>query len=575
MHIQGNKKRLQSGRRALFVLSCSAAAVISGCGGTGQDDGQIAATQQSFSGAVIDGYLARSTVFVDANNNGTRDPWESFAFTDNEGYYSYNPLTDTDYCAADATEQQQLYCLRSFVAHEDVVIRVDGGYDVLTGEPFLGQMTRRVNAAQEDGTSDNLITPLTTLMTSVTSPEESSQLLTSLGLEEADLDIDYLNSDGNGGVDAELLNKALTIHKAVTVLADRLNDTYTEIGDNFGTPNDASSAVYPALAAAVKDNGLDLALQPQSLYGVLDVAEDVLREVYERKDLNPPPDMGSALAPEGFARIAEVVSDIPQVVDVLINTEGVLPTAEDVAGKARALESLVIKAVNENAQIDPSIANAVDFFTDSANEPLLGALVDSLAAETADLGSLSTNDFSGSDFDSILEIAQSSSIPEGVTPFNRIGGYMLRLSDMDLGQAPDKLDDSEIEFYFDGAPTDLEGEFSACVKIVENAKSDGTLGEGNTRGDIADGFWSMLGSTEANTETFSLLVTINFLGTTYSGIIKPAGTEVIDGVQFQAIRFDNDGKLETWHSADGFVEGGRAPVDHNDCQQRLPSRVGI
>lgn len=570
-----SKKHSKVGRRIGFVLSCVAAAVLAGCGGTGQDDGQVSSSQQEFSGSVIDGYLARATVFIDSNNNGTRDAWESYSFTDNEGFYSYNPVTNTDYCADSATEQQQQYCLESFVAHDDVVIRVDGGYDVLTGEPFLGQMTRRINAGTQVDATNNLISPITSLLTSAGSTEEAGRLLESLGLTEADLDVDYLNTDGNGGVDANLLNKALTIHKAVTVLADRLNDTYTEIGDNFGTPNDASSAVYPALAEAVRELGLVAAMQPQSLYGVLDQAEAQLREVYAQKDIPPPPDMGSALAPNGFARIADVVSDIPPVVDALISTDGAAPTAADVAGKARALEALVIKAVNEREQIDPSIANAVDFFTDNSNEPLIGALVESLGSDTADLGSLSTNDFSGTDFDSILEIAQSSSVPEGVEPFNRIGGYMVRLSDMNLGQAPNKLDDSEIEFYFDGAPTDLEGSFTACVKVIENAKSDGTLGEGNSRGDVADGFWSMLGSTDQNTETFSLLVTINFLGTTYSGIIKPAGTEMIDGVQHQAIRFDNDGKLEKWHSANGFVEGGSPPSGSADCEARLPSRVGI
>ncbi len=130
------------------------AALIAGCGGTGQDEGSPSQQLQEFGGSVIDGYLARASVFLDTNNNGTRDAWEPSAFTDNEGFYSYNPRTDTDYCADTATEQQQQYCLSTAVQYDNVVVRVDGGYDVLTGEPFLGQMTRRVNVAEGDFPTD-------------------------------------------------------------------------------------------------------------------------------------------------------------------------------------------------------------------------------------------------------------------------------------------------------------------------------------------------------------------------------------------------------------------------------------
>ena len=554
-----------------FLLSGIALAVLSACGGTGQDDGRVSATSQQFSGQAIDGYLARATVFLDSNNNGTRDAWESFAFTDNEGYYSYNSNTDTDYCADDATEQQQQYCLSTPVDYSSVVIRVDNGYDVLTGEPFLGQMSRRVNS-DASGT-DGLITPITSLLTSAETPDQQQLILRSLGITSADLDVDYLDTDGSGGIDAELLNTALTIHKAVTVLSDRLTDTYTQIGDNFGTPNDATSAVYPELAEAVSVLGFDIALSEPSLHRVLDRAEGSLREVYEVRDLKLPADMGSPERPGQFTRVAEVVSDIPPVVDSLVNSENGGPTADDVAGKARALESLVIKAVNEKAAEDSSITSVVEFFTNDSNEPLIGALVESLSEDTADLSSLSRNDFSGSDFDSILEITQSASIPDGIEPFDNIGGTTLRISELDLGVAPNALDDSEIEFYFDGAPGDVEGSFNACIKVITDAKSDGTLGDANTRGELASGFWSMFGSVDGR--SYSLLVTINVLGANYSGIIKAAGEEVIDGANYHAVRFDYDGNLQTWHSIEGFTAGGTAPVNDAGCEARLPSRIGI
>ncbi|MEM7257596.1 MAG: hypothetical protein AAF404_09430 [Pseudomonadota bacterium] len=552
-----------------------AAVLVGGCGGTGQDDGSPSTTVQEFGGSVIDGYLARASVFLDTNNNGTRDAWEPSAFTDNDGFYSYNPRTDTDYCADEATEQQQQYCLESAVTYEDVVVRVDGGYDVLTGEPFLGQMTRRVEVAGGEIVTDALVSPITSRMTSARTEEEKAAMLDALGLQESDLDRDYINSDGTGTVDAALLNKALTIHKAVTVLSDKLTDTYDEIGETFGTPNDASAAVYQALADRIADtNDLNAALQPQQLYQVLDVAEEALRSVYERKELNLPADMGSPEQPGGFARVAEVVSDIPPVVDALIDENDPNQTESDVTGKARALEALVIKAVNETT-VDNTIENAVAFFTNENNEPLIGALVESLEGDDADVDLLSANDFSGPDFDSVLEVAQSSSVPASAQPITQVGGLQLRLADLDLGVAPDRLDDNEIEFYFNGAAADTDGSFTACVKIVSDANEDGTLGEGSTRGELADGFWSKLGGSDADGSTYNLLMTLNFLGATYQGIIKVVGKETIGGVEYHAIRFDNDGKLETWHSQLGFSELGDIPDSSAACEARLPSRVGI
>jgi len=560
-----------------MLAICLTASLITACGGTGQDSGSASAFEQEFSGAVLDGYLARATVFLDSNNNGTRDAWESFAFTDNDGYYSYNPRTDTDYCADSASQLERQYCLTSQVSHGDVVVRTDGGYDVLTGEPFLGQMTRRIDAGNPSETTGSLVSPITSILTSSTTQQEQARMLNAIGLQRADLDTDYLNWDGNGAIDTSLLNTALKIHKTVAVLSDRLTDTYSEIGENFGTPNDASSSVYPNLAAMILETGsIGVALQADSLIQVLDAAEADLKDVYRRKNLNLPTDLGDARNPQALQRIADIVSDIPPVVDALIDVSDPDTSIDNVAGRARALESLVIKAVNESDVADESIENAVEFFTNNNNEPLIGALIDSLDSDRADLELLSTNDFSGGDFDSVLEVASSSSIPENAQPITRVGGTTLRLSDLFLGNAPAKLDDSEVEFYFAGQPDDTDGEFTACVKIIEDANEDGTLGDGNTRGDIASGYWSILPSADSNVAgTYNLVMVINYLGATYPGIVKVGGVETRDGIEYQAMRFDNDGKLETWYTQEGFVAGISPPTDDADCEARLPSRVGI
>ncbi len=554
----------------------SAATIIAACGGTGQDNGSVSSLEQNYTGLVIDGYLARATVFLDTNNDGTRNPWEPFAFTDNQGYFSYNPITGTDYCASDATAEQAQYCLVSNVEYSNVVLRVDSGYDVLTGEPFTGQMSRRVNPELDSGLSDSIVSPISSLLTNISDTSDQNTVLSTLGLESTDLDVDYLNADGSGSVDSGILNAALKVHKVVAVLSDRITDTYTEIGDEMGTPNDASSAVYPQLAQQLLTSGttFDLTVaNTTTIATVLDNAEEAMRDIYTENEFTLPADMGSPDFPNDFSRVINVAGDIVDVVNTIVDAEDTTVGRDDALGQARALESVVIKVLNETTT-DSTIENAVNFFTNESNGTLVDALLQSLEDDTSDIVSLANNDFSGTDFDSVDEIVSSASLPESAEPFSEIPGMQIRVSDLDLGTSND-LDDSEIELYFGGSQGDVEGTFSACVKHIDGASADGTLGDGNTRGELVEGFWSLLGATSENTESYSLLLTITFLGATYQAIMKPAGLDTIGDVQYQRIRFDNLDEINIWHSELGLVEMVSIPETNEACQERLPSRVGL
>lgn len=560
------------------LTAVSTASFLIACGGTGQDDGSTSSTSQTFSGIAIDGYIARATVFIDTNNNGTRDSWEPFAFTDNDGYYSYNPRTNTDYCTESASAQEQQYCLISNIEYSNIVIRIDGGYDILTGEPFLGQMNRRVNAQNTSEITNTVISPFTSLLSDITDNTERSTLFSSLGIAESDLDVNYLNTDGNNSVDASLLSTSLKIHKVVTVLSDRLTDTYTELGENFATPNDASSALYPNLAEQIiqSANTLDTTLSNQTiLTSVLDTTEELLRDIYERNELNLPNDMGNITSPGEFERIASVASKFSSVINTLIDTTDTNFNINDAKGSTNAIETLVIKTINETAN-DNSIDNAISFFTtsDGSNDNLIDALLTSLSLDSADINTLASNSFTGDDFDSVEDIINASSYPSDVEPFTIIGNKSLKISET-INIDPNDLEDSEVELYFAGNATDIDGAFSACVKHIDGANSDGTLGEGNTRGELVDGFWSLLGASENNIESYSLLITITFLGSTYQGILKPAGTTTLNNVEQQRIRFDNNGELNYWLTQDGLIDTESVPLTHLECQERLPSRVGL
>ncbi|MDO6421913.1 hypothetical protein [Saccharophagus degradans] len=566
-------------KRALSVLMASATTLaLIGCGGTGQDDQTPSTSSTQFSGVAIDGALARATVYLDSNNNATRDPWEDYAFTDNDGYYSYNPKTNTDYCASSAPASEKIYCLKSSRSFSNVVVRVDGGYDLLTGEPFLGQMSRRVELEESTSSVDSVVSPLTTLLTNVESSNDRSNLLNALRISENDLDINYLDSDGMGSVNSGLLNTALKVHKTVTILSDRLNDNYEELGDEVGTMNDPSSEVYRNLAqelTASSNTGLDNILQDtQALTRIMDNSERVLRDLYQQKELNLPEDLGSSESPNQLSRVVNIASNIPNIVNRLIDPISTIDTS-GAQGSARALETFVIKSVNEGRNDDPSIDNAVDFFTNEANTTLVDALTSALSGERGDLSALVSNDFSGSDFDSEEEINQASRLDDSAQPLSLLAGRTLKVSELDLGSAPNNLKDSEVEFYFTGDTDAISGQFTSCVKFIDGASTDGTLGEGNSRGELVNGYWSMLGASSDNRSSFSVLLTIEFLGATYQAILKPNGTATIANTEYERIRFDFDGEIKNWYSVDGLTTTEVAPTSNTDCETRLPSRVGI
>jgi hypothetical protein len=249
---------------------------------------------------------------------------------------------------------------------------------------------------------------------------------------------------------------------------------------------------------------------------------------------------------------------------------------QDILGNARALESVVIKSLEESNTQDTTIDNAVAFFTDIKNASLVTSLTKNLGKENGDMNNLVRSDFKKENVDSVDKITKLVQIPDTVSPFTAIGGYRIRVSDSDLGRAPNALKDDEVEFYFSGNSSALNGEFSACAKHIQDANINGTLGDGNTRGELIKGYWSLLGATSSNMKSYSLLLTINFLGATYQAVIKPAEAVTVANKLYKQFRFDyTNGKFTTFRSETGLIPIDSIPTSSKECQIRLPSRVGI
>lgn len=549
-----------------FSLLAISLACLTSCGGSGQDRGTAINTNTpnsdtSIKGLAIDGHLARAKVYVDSDNNGVRDAWEPFAFTDNEGYFSYNPNSKKNYCATDASAEESQYCLKPVRQYDNATVRITGGYDTLTGEPFTGQMSLRL---KEVG-NNHVVSPLSSLTSGLTDAQASA-LLTKLDLKASDLTDDYTAPDSN--VNGELLNKAVKLHKVASLLSKKIGDVYTALGDENGLPNDASSHTYEELAKALSAYAgtVDEALTDATLLKtVAKNAEQSVQKRYHEKEIALPEQSGND---EKFAVIIERLQELNPLINQLIppvkNT-----TAEDARAGARAIEVLGAKSAKEKEK-DPATDRAFKFFHDNADQEILNNLGDL----QADITQLTEHVFSDDDIKNPHNLNHVGQVGDATEPLNHVSGKQIHVSDMDLGQTPNNLKDIEFELYFAGASDATAGSFTACGKYIKKAKADGTLGKGNSRGEYIKGFWSQM-STANTSSNYSLLLTFEFLGAKYQAIMKSVGSRLIDGTTYQVLRFDNNDDYRTWYSAKGLEPQTVLPTNSTECQTRLPSRVGI
>lgn len=556
---------------ALIVLALSMAA----CGGSGQDVGTTEHHSRTIQGVAIDGHLARAMVFADFDNNGTRDPWEPYAFTDDDGYFSYNPKTGTNYCAHPDDPGLLIHCLTLNRDTDRLMLRVDGGYDTLTGEPFIGQLSRRFTTLDGSDTSRAVITPLTTLVSASGTEAEQDVLLTNLGIDRRDLDIEYVDPE-NGSVNPLLFNKALKLHKSVAILSDRIQDIYTEIGNAVGTPNDTSAIVYGSLASLMSTGHLpldDALNRADILQQVLENSEQQIQQIYDRRELGlPRPAQLESRARQYQNSIAEIAM-ITRITDRLFAPDG-NHHLTDLRGRSRVLEALTVKAIDSN-RYETHSADSFNFILHATNANLVEQLIEVLNDESADLAAVIKADLRSDQLGTPEAAQRNFQLPARAAPFANLGGKQIRVSDPDLGFAPHQLQDSEVEIYFKGEPDATNGRFEACVKYIDGASIEGRLGDGNTRGERVTGQWSLLNAARSNGTSYSLVLTINFLGASYQAILKPAGFEMVGNREVQKIRFDYAGEFRSWHTDTGLQPQNRLPQSNRDCVARLPSRIGL
>ncbi|MGQ8364277.1 hypothetical protein [Glaciecola sp. 1036] len=105
------------------------------------------ATLNAIPVSILNGYVANAVVWIDFRDNGAIDGSEPFAYSDGEGFVSFNPNTGVNYCESTLAHEQK-YCLATGVDAGNLVIKAAKGIEVMSGEPFKSVLTTEVTVAQ-------------------------------------------------------------------------------------------------------------------------------------------------------------------------------------------------------------------------------------------------------------------------------------------------------------------------------------------------------------------------------------------------------------------------------------------
>ncbi len=539
------------------------------CGSEEQDKGSVDSVE-NLSGVAIDPYLINATVYIDTNANGMIDSWEPRALTDENGYFSVS-MDGVDYCA-DSEEEEFKYCLQSSVDTASGLIRVIGGYDSVTEEPFSGELSVRVENLGSGAVINNVITPLTTIVAVAETDEDVEKQLSLLGITSSDLGVDYLS----GTVRTDLLTATEKIVRAIGLVANLFDSYYDELGEDENLPTNSAGIVFNNITPLLSENSnLDInsVFSESVLRGILEGTENDIVNLYTEAELDLPgvkitSEEGESLFADKLAHMYDRLAQILTMVDDIYSSR-VFDSPEEAFATVRIVEVVQQRMINEDsAAPDGDIDLLVDLATDAENANN-EQLFEQLARNDVDISALVETDFS-----SEAEVLNVVNYDSEVTPFELLPGKKLLVNDPDNFTTRKKH--ARAELYFMGDQGATQGSLAMCIKSLSgdaavgsnvNSRNDDLLESGDSYGrysEAAKGRWRILNS------GYSVLIEIDFAGGTYSAILKK-GAPIGEGDQHRYVyRFDLDDDLERWSSVEGLVlQDGTEPASDSVCKQRF------
>jgi len=530
-------------KKTAIAGALSMVAILSGCDSDDPDAGS-SVDRQALSGIVVDGYIAGARVYLDTNENGRMNGGEPNAITDKDGYFSVSKDGNTDYCADDATELESRHCLSAVETGNEVILRIHGGFDVTTGEPFKGSMSARVSASDFDSKGvleDQLISPITSLLVDLPSDDVSNVegvyglLFDNIG--------DFLSTDS---FDANATNAAIAFHKVVTIFADVLDDHYEEIGStNFQFPQSSSVLIYENIAELVGNDG-GTKLTSVNVGSIFSSTEDDIEDLYN--DLEEDFE-GSVDSSDKAAAILNA-GKILDLIDGALATSGVdVIDIDDVQARLIGVEMVVQKVLDGDAdetEIDAAIAVA----------EVQGNTLQTTVQAALD------NDNNIVDFSALVDVTFTGGTPvltdvTIVNPesFSGISGKQLMMTyDVNEDLDDDKSGNALFEFSGSGDA----GTLTACLSYKDPDEDDSEESDGTH----FDGEWFLI-------DDYHLVMT---LAGAYDLILTSKGERDVDSVTKKRFGFTFGGDTVSWLSDDGLVEDGDSmPTTDNACESLFES----
>ena len=264
-------------------------------------------------GRIIDGPLSGAQVFIDLDDDGTLDEGEPSVTSDENGYFKAPPG----------------------VAAEGVTKKIVsiGGTDTATGKELPN--IALISVLPSDPTKPVSVTPLTTVISSASTPEEQAKVLTALGI--------------SGTVDDLLTTDTWAAAEAGDATAQELQRKNQQVGLILQTADSLVSDDAASSATAL--------------------TEAVAAQIVEIATTNDTVDLTST------ATVTEVLSDSVAAVDSTSTVDATAIAA--VADSVADVNTLV-----SNPDLDPTSATAADI-AEAAQSGLQDS-VESLAAGTTD-----------------------------------------------------------------------------------------------------------------------------------------------------------------------------------------------
>lgn len=383
-----------SNKAMLKLVFCAASlALLTACGGaTDEQDAPTIAvdTRITLSGVTMNGYLANALVWVDARQNNTLDGFEPFAYTDNQGFFSYNPNTGVDYCASNQASEQR-FCLQTPTQSGTLVIKAAKGIELLSGETFRSVLTSTIDAelakqnfasmqalgAKPEGNSaawqsqiDTVqlkLSPLSSVAYYLPNGTDLSAILLSLGFNvPADTSqADILNKEYIAGLELEdslspeLFAAAVTLSRLVDTITVNLDEATknADFGEN-GLPISSADAVYQGLAQS---------LASRSTATVTSRANTKTQAI---NDIFP----ASDLLANAVLNLVGLLSDNNASSSALQNTINTVAQNENLQSLLNSIGNI---GVNHFANVDPSgdVLSQLLTFNQSLTLPTLSAPV--------------------------------------------------------------------------------------------------------------------------------------------------------------------------------------------------------